>query len=244
MLAAPHRGGGAPLAGTLGPDSSLQKILIADDSEPMRKLHRDMAAQSGRWRLCGEAVNGLQAVHLARALRPDLIVLDLAMPVMDGLRAAPEILKELPRVPIILYTLHEMPNLELEARKAGIREVVVKGPDIAALSNAINRLLNESAQPAQPLATQAAVPDLFPQAVVTEAARNEAAHAAASPSPQMMASEAVAESDGGSVSLSEPMMASDASVRPEVESTSPSAVMGGSAAPAGTEGGSGPESVS
>jgi DNA-binding NarL/FixJ family response regulator len=221
----------------------LQKILIADDSEPMRKLHRDMAAQSGRWRLCGEAVNGLQAVHLARALRPDLIVLDLAMPVMDGLRAAPEILKELPRVPIILYTLHEMPNLELEARKAGIREVVVKGPDIAALSNAINRLLNESAQPAQPLPTQAAVPDLFPQAV-TDAARNEAAHAAASPSTHMMASEAVAEPDGGSVSLSAPMMASDASVGPEVESTSPSAVMGGSAVPAGPEGGSGPESVS
>ena len=124
--------------GILGPDSPLQKVLIADDSEPMRKLHRDMAAQSGRWRLCGEAVNGLQAVHLARALRPDLIVLDLAMPVMDGLRAAPEILKDLPRVPIILYTLHEMLNLELEARKAGIREVVVKGPDTAALSNAIN----------------------------------------------------------------------------------------------------------
>src|ERR1700761_7060389 len=162
--------------GILGPDSPLQKVLIADDSEPMRKLHRDMAAQSGRWRLCGEAVNGLQAVHLARALRPDLIVLDLAMPIMDGLRAAPEILKELPRVPIILYTLHEMPNLELEARKAGIREVVVKGPDTATLANAIARLLDETAQPAQPLATQAAVPDLFPQAV-TDAARGAVASA-------------------------------------------------------------------
>jgi DNA-binding NarL/FixJ family response regulator len=172
---------GAPLAGILGSDSSLLKILIADDSEPMRRLHRDQAAKSGRWRLCGEAVNGLQAVHLARALRPDLIVLDLAMPVMDGLRAAPEILKELPRVPIILYTLHEMPNLELEARKAGVREVVVKGPDTAALSKAINRLLDELAQPAQPLVSNAAVPDLFPQAIVSEAARSEAAAGLTSP---------------------------------------------------------------
>jgi DNA-binding NarL/FixJ family response regulator len=231
------------LAGILGSDSSLQKILIADDSEPMRKLHRDMAAQSGRWRLCGEAVNGLQAVHLARALRPDLVILDLAMPVMDGLRAAPEILKDLPRVPIILFTLHEMPNLELEARKAGIREVVLKGSDISALAGAIHRLLNESAQPAQPVARQSAVPDLFPQAV-TDAARNEAAHAAASPPAQMMASEAVAEPDRGMASPSAPMMASDASGAMAGESSSPSMGMDASAGPAGPEGGSGPESVS
>jgi DNA-binding NarL/FixJ family response regulator len=200
----------AQLAGVLGPDFSLQKILIADDSEPMRKLHRDMAAQSGRWRLCGEAVNGLQAVHLARALRPDLIVLDLAMPVMDGLRAAPEILKELPRVPIILYTLHDMPNLELEARKAGVREVVSKGSDTLALSNAIHRLLNETAQPAQPLATQATVPDLFPQAVA-DAARNEAAQAASgmpvASAPvnesTVAASESAAPTMGASVAASE-----------------------------------------
>jgi DNA-binding NarL/FixJ family response regulator len=166
----------------LGPDSSLQKVLIADDSEPMRRLHREMAAQSGRWRLCGEAVNGLQAIHMARALRPDLVILDLAMPIMDGLHAAPEILKELPRVPIILYTLHEMPQLELEAQKAGIREVVVKGANTVALADAITRLLNESAQPAQPLATQAAMPDLFPQAVTdaADAARNEAVHGTSS----------------------------------------------------------------
>ena len=207
--------------GILGPDSPLQKVLIADDSEPMRKLHRDMAAQSGRWRLCGEAVNGLQAVHLARALRPDLIVLDLAMPIMDGLRAAPAILKELPRVPIILYTLHEMPNLELEARKAGIREVVVKGPDTAALSNAINRLLNESAQPAQPTPSASAMPDLFPQAVA-DAARNEAAHAA-------------------SGLPSAPAMAIEANAAP-AESSSPT--VGETATAAAPESGSGPQEAS
>src|SRR5579862_8708368 len=76
--------------------------------------------------VCAEVENGEQALVKARELNPDLIILDLAMPVMDGLRATREILRILPSVAIIIYTLHYAPWVELEAKKAGARGVVAK----------------------------------------------------------------------------------------------------------------------
>jgi DNA-binding NarL/FixJ family response regulator len=135
------------------------KILIADDSEPMRRFHRQLAAQTAGWTICGEAVNGLQAVQMANALKPDLIVLDLAMPIIDGLRAAVEILKSTPNVPIVLYTLHDVPHIALEAKKVGIREVVFKTADAKELAGVVERLLREIPAHAPSLAHVA--PPLF-----------------------------------------------------------------------------------
>jgi DNA-binding NarL/FixJ family response regulator len=125
--------------------SPVHRILIADDSELIRNFLKGLAAQYKDWTIVGEAVNGRQAVLMSASLNPDLIVLDLAMPMLDGIHAAAEILKVTPSVPIILYTLHDMPHLHLEAKKVGIREVVFKTSDATALAEAIQRVFQETA---------------------------------------------------------------------------------------------------
>ena len=121
----------------------MSRILIADDNDSIRKsLANALAAHN--WTLCGEAANGREAVAMARELAPDLIILDIAMPELDGLHAAAEISKSLPAVPIVAYTLHKSERLELEGKKAGIRRVVSKGDSPALLFDAIQEFLAQS----------------------------------------------------------------------------------------------------
>jgi CheY-like chemotaxis protein len=101
----------------------MARILIADDNAAMRASLGALLAGEG-WSVCGEAADGRQAVEMAAQLVPDLIILDLAMPVLDGLHAAVEILSADPTRPILLYTLHNSGVIEVKAKKAGIREVV------------------------------------------------------------------------------------------------------------------------
>lgn len=102
------------------------RILIVDDHKSAMRGIRSLLEANPEWEVCGEAVNGQEALARANELRPDVIVLDLAMPVMNGLRAAQEITKVLPTVPIVLYTLYSSTQVELEAKKHGIRKVVEK----------------------------------------------------------------------------------------------------------------------
>ena len=74
----------------------------------------------------GEAVNGQEAIDLAVRLRPDLVILDLSMPVMNGLEAAPLLRKMLPDVRLLLFTAHDWPGIEWQAKTAGIHAVVYK----------------------------------------------------------------------------------------------------------------------
>jgi DNA-binding NarL/FixJ family response regulator len=93
------------------------------------------------WEVCGEAENGRDAVTKAQELKPDLMIMDMAMPVMDGIRASRELSKAMPTVPILMHTLHYSAELEAEARKAGIRRVVAKVDSGEELLNAIEGLL-------------------------------------------------------------------------------------------------------
>ena len=97
------------------------------------------------WQVGAEAVNGLEAVQKAADLKPDLIILDLAMPEMDGLHAAREILSNTPAVPILLHTNHAFSSLALEAKKNGIREVINKSISEQELVSAVEALLHERA---------------------------------------------------------------------------------------------------
>jgi DNA-binding NarL/FixJ family response regulator len=97
------------------------------------------------WQVCAEAANGLEAVQKAAELKPDVIILDLAMPEMDGLHAAREILSDTPAVPILLHTNHAFSSLALEAKKNGIREVLNKSISEQELLSAVEALLNERA---------------------------------------------------------------------------------------------------
>jgi DNA-binding NarL/FixJ family response regulator len=118
------------------------QILIADDHAVARKQLTAFLETHVGWRVCGEAKNGQEAVVKAVELKPHLIILDLSMPVMDGFRAAREIATIMPAVPILMYTQNNYWEIDLEAKKFGVRRVVSKGGDAAELFSAIESILS------------------------------------------------------------------------------------------------------
>lgn len=137
------------------------RILIADDNEVVRSRLGELLATHDGWEVCGTVGNGREAVEKAVELRPSLIILDLAMPEMDGLSAAREIGKVLPSVPIVIFTLHKFATIDLEAKKAGVRYVVAK-PDTETLLRVVDELVKsqpaESAQQGSDLLAPASGP--------------------------------------------------------------------------------------
>jgi CheY-like chemotaxis protein len=117
-----------------------ESILIADDSEEVRRHVSRILRSNLDFEICAEAVNGQDAVTKARELHPDLVILDLGMPVMNGLEAARELKRILPLVPIILFTLHGQILSDAEARPFGIDRVVAKS-DISQLNDHVRSLL-------------------------------------------------------------------------------------------------------
>lgn len=102
------------------------QILIVDDNSPIRKCIRTFIEQKTDWKVCGEAENGQIAVQKAKDLNPDLVVLDLSMPVMNGLDAARQINKTSPHLPLIMFMLYVSDQLSKEAKAAGIKDVLSK----------------------------------------------------------------------------------------------------------------------
>ena len=117
------------------------RILIADDSETARRLLRGLIGTVTSWQVCAEAQSGYEAITKAADLKPDLIILDLRMPQLDGLRTAHAISQTMPSVPILLYTLFNSPEVERQAKKAGVRHVVSKTAGSSKLMGAIAELL-------------------------------------------------------------------------------------------------------
>lgn len=118
----------------------LSRVLIVDDSRVVREAVCSLFTAGG-FSVCGEAEDGRQAIEEAEQLRPDLIVLDFSMPVMDGIQAAKALRLILPDVPIILYTAHASSVLENDAFAAGITSVVSKNRDISHLVTEAHALL-------------------------------------------------------------------------------------------------------
>lgn len=121
----------------------MASILIVDDSELIRCSLKKIFSENPDWTVCGEAANGQEALVLAQQRKPDLIVLDIGMPVMDGLQAAREILKLTPEVPIVLYTLHKTKEIEWEGEKVGARRVLAKSDNSDVLVQCLKEVLNE-----------------------------------------------------------------------------------------------------
>ena len=82
-------------------------ILIADDSKTIRTLIRAFIENRAGFQVCGEAIDGVDAIEKAKELKPDLIILDLAMPRMNGAAAASVLKRRMPRIPIILFTMYD-----------------------------------------------------------------------------------------------------------------------------------------
>jgi len=91
--------------------------------------------------VCGEAGNGKEAVEKVQALNPDLVVLDITMPVMNGLDAARAILKARPEIPILIVSVHKNKQLVEEAKKIGVRGYVTKAEAIQNLIKAADTVL-------------------------------------------------------------------------------------------------------
>jgi DNA-binding NarL/FixJ family response regulator len=128
----------------------VSRILLADDHDGVRAaLSRLIRRSSDDWDICGEAGNGRSAVEKAIALRPDLVVLDLLMPQLDGISAARKIHSVLPDMPIVLATLFPSAALAASARDAGIQAVVQKS-DAQDLIPAIRRALENSPADSSP----------------------------------------------------------------------------------------------
>ncbi|MBZ5641167.1 MAG: response regulator transcription factor [Acidobacteriia bacterium] len=104
----------------------MPRILIADDNSNVRRALRALLEEDADWIVCGEAIDGGDAVVRAHNMKPDLIILDFQMPVMNGLQAAREIAKENPETPVLLCSAHLSTALLGEARRAGIRGAVSK----------------------------------------------------------------------------------------------------------------------
>jgi DNA-binding NarL/FixJ family response regulator len=83
------------------------KFLIADDSETIRTVLRTFLESQEGFEVCGEAVDGVDAIEKAKELHPDLIILDLAMPRMNGAAAASVLKRRLPKIPIVLFTIYD-----------------------------------------------------------------------------------------------------------------------------------------
>jgi DNA-binding NarL/FixJ family response regulator len=117
------------------------RIFIADDDAVIRGLVRRIVEEHSEWLVCGEAENGFDAVAQVRQLAPDVVVMDLAMPRMNGIQAAREISMALPELPMLLLTVQQVEKeLAHEARHAGFRGAVSKSTG-AEVIRAIEALL-------------------------------------------------------------------------------------------------------
>lgn len=113
------------------------RILIADDHTLMRQGLRQLCEGLGGLRVLAEAENGAHAVELARAARPDVILMDIVMPDMDGVEAIRQILRETPATRIIALTIYRQEQYMLDAIRAGARGYLLKTVDARDLIAAI-----------------------------------------------------------------------------------------------------------
>ena len=118
----------------------LYSILIVDDSPVVRRALRSNFEQHKDWIVCGEAADGREAIEKARQLNPNLIILDLSMPRMDGLAAARELNRIQPNVPLLMFTTFKNPSIEREAIAAGCADVISKS-EVHLLFRSIQHLL-------------------------------------------------------------------------------------------------------
>lgn len=106
--------------------SSNRRVLIADDHDVVRRGVRTLLETRGNIHLVGEASNGRAAMELARSTQPDIAVIDYSLPELNGLDLTLALKHEVPRIEILLYTMHDQEELILDVLRAGARGFVMK----------------------------------------------------------------------------------------------------------------------
>ena len=114
------------------------RILLADDHEIFRCGLRAILSERPDWHICGEAANGREAVRLARKLKPNIILMDLAMPELNGLEATRQIRRAMPRTEVLVLTFDES--------EEPIREVLLAGASGYLFKNDVSRVLVQAVE--------------------------------------------------------------------------------------------------
>ena len=122
-------------------DTPRKQILIADDHEMLRRGIRNALEDRQDWQICGEAVDGQEAVNKVNTLRPDLVILDINMPVLNGLAAVRQILRNRPQTKIVIFTVHDSEQTIKEIHAAGAHAYVSKNDASDALLRVVEDLL-------------------------------------------------------------------------------------------------------
>jgi DNA-binding NarL/FixJ family response regulator len=117
------------------------RILVAEDDEEFLSALSALLEADPRFEVCGRARNGRECVELARALEPDAVVIDIEMPMMDGVEATRALLRREPRLPIVAISGHDYEERVLEIRTAGARDYVRKARVEEDLATALAALL-------------------------------------------------------------------------------------------------------
>jgi DNA-binding NarL/FixJ family response regulator len=117
------------------------RILIADDHEMVRHGLRKVLQEQPGWVICGEALNGREAVAKTRELSPDVLVLDFAMPELNGLEVTRQVLAARPETEVLILTMHESEQLARELLSAGARGFILKSDAGKTLVSAVQHLL-------------------------------------------------------------------------------------------------------
>jgi DNA-binding NarL/FixJ family response regulator len=146
-------------SGACGDPSSMApgapaRVLLADDHDVIRQGFRLVLGSQPDLEVVGEASDGREAIERARRLRPDLVLMDVIMPVMDGLEATRRLKAEMPQVCVLMFTSHEEPEYLLEAIDAGAAGYVLKGAPVSRLIGAIRRALGGDSPLDQELAAR------------------------------------------------------------------------------------------
>jgi DNA-binding NarL/FixJ family response regulator len=117
------------------------RILLVDDHEVVRRGLKLLLQSNSEWEVCGEAENGKEAIDQVLTLKPNLVILDLSMPVMGGLEAARKIRSVSPKTKILIFSMHDSPRLAEEVERAGADGYVSKTAVSTELQKTISSLL-------------------------------------------------------------------------------------------------------
>jgi DNA-binding NarL/FixJ family response regulator len=116
------------------------RILVVDDHAVVRRGVRSLLESHEGWEVCGEATTGREAVEQSRRLRPDVVVMDLSLPELNGLDATRQILKDAPDTEVLVLTMHHSEELARDVLKAGARGYVLKADADENLISAVDNL--------------------------------------------------------------------------------------------------------
>jgi len=119
------------------------RVLVVDDHAAVRRGVQSLLQAAPEWEFCGEAENGQEAIHLAGELKPEIIIMDVSMPVLNGLEATRIIHNTMPSTKILLLTLHSSTELVRSAFRAGARGYVLKSDAEHELVKALNVVIGE-----------------------------------------------------------------------------------------------------